>query len=110
MPDNISKHNNALTPAERSERGRKAGTRSGEIRRESKRLKDTILEHMTYDDLDAIVDGLIHRAKRSTRDFEVLRDTIGQKPKDSLQVEEVQPFVIRVHNVPRPDEEYDGGE
>ena len=112
MPDNITKHNEALTPEERRERGRKAGTRSGEIRRESRRLKDAILEHMTDDDLDAIVDGLIHRAKRSTRDFEVLRDTIGQKPKDSMAVERTEPIVIRVHHVPRPGEEWDedGGE
>ena len=99
MPDNISKHNNELTAAQRSERGRKAGTRSGEIRRESRRLKDAILDHMTDDDITEIVDGLIKRAKRSSRDFETLRDTIGQKPKDALEVEEVEPVVIRVHCV-----------
>lgn len=112
MPDNISKYNAGLTAAESSARGRKAGRASGQARRETRRLKDAIIDHMTDDDLGEIIDGLIRRAKRSTRDFEVLRDTIGQKPKDSMTVERTEPIVIRVHNVPRPGEEWDedGGE
>lgn len=112
MADNISKYNSSLTADESSERGRKAGIASGQARRENRRLKDAIEEHLTDDDLDEIVDGLIKRAKRSTRDFEVLRDTIGQKPKDNMAVEHYEPVVIRVHRVPRPGEEWDkdGGE
>ena len=97
MADNISKHNAALTPEERSERGRKAGTRSGEIRRENRRLKDAIIDRMSDDDLGEIIDNLIRRAKRNTRDFEVLRDTIGQKPKEDIVLDR-EPIVVRIHS------------
>lgn len=112
MADNISKYNASLSADESSSRGRKAGIASGEARRESRRLKDAIVDRITDDDLDEIVDGLIRRAKKHTRDFEVLRDTIGQKPKDNMAVEHYEPVVIRVHHVPRPGEEWDkdGGE
>lgn len=107
MPDNISKHNNALTAEERTRNARKAGIRSGEIRREHKRLKDAILDRVTDDDLTKIVDGLIERAKHNTRDFEVLRDTIGEKPKETVSLNDREPVTIRIHRVPRPGEEAD---
>ena len=114
MKDNISKYNSSLSAEEASDRGRKAGIASGEARRESKRLKEAIVDRITDNDLDEIVDGLIKRAKRSTRDFVVLRDTIGQKPKDNMAVEYSEPFTIRLHHVPRPgepwDEDENGGE
>lgn len=106
MADNISKYNATLTAAESSDRGRKAGQASGQARRDNRRLKDAIIEHMTDNDLDEIVDGLIRRAKRSTRDFEVLRDTIGQKPREDITIDR-EPIVIRVHRVPRPGEDTD---
>ena len=37
-------------------------------------------------DWDEMIDGLIERSKDSVKDFEVLRDTIGEKPKDQLEV------------------------
>lgn len=92
--DNISKHNAQLTPEERAERGRKAGKKSGKVRRENRRLKEALLERLTDDDLTAIVDGLISRAKRNTRDFEVLRDSIGQKPRETVSVAEAEPITI----------------
>lgn len=96
MADNISKYNKSLTAAEKAERGRKAGKRSGKVRRENRRLKEALLERLTDDDLTAIVDGLISRAKRNTRDFEVLRDSIGQKPRETVSVAEAEPVQITV--------------
>lgn len=114
MPDNISKYNEALTPEERAERGRKAGARSGEIRRENRRLKDAIIDRITDDDLNEIVDALIKRAKRSNRDFIVLRDTLGQRPTNNMSIEHDEPIIIRFHSVPPPGEPWekddDGGE
>lgn len=107
MPDNISKYNARLTAAESSDRGRKAGQASGQARRDNRRLKDAIVEHMTEDDLTKIVDGLIERAKHNTRDFEVLRDTIGEKPKETVSLNDREPVTIRIHRVPRPGEEAD---
>lgn len=65
---------------------RKGGIKSGEARREKRLLKDAILERMGAEDWDALVDGLIDRAKGSDKAFEVLRDTIGQKPIDKVAV------------------------
>lgn len=60
--------------------GRKGGIASGEARREKKLIKDRILERMGETDWDTMIDNLIERASNDTKSFEVLRDTIGQKP------------------------------
>ena len=58
------------TGREQVEIARKGGIKSGEVRRENKLIKDRIIERATED----------------TKSFEVLRDTIGQKPKDQMEV------------------------
>lgn len=80
------------------ENGRQGGIRSGEVRRENKLIKDRILERMGETDWDLMIDKLIERATEDTKSFEVLRDTIGQKPKESLEVQG-DGIEIRVHNV-----------
>ena len=87
-----------LSSEEAKRRGSLGGVRSAEVRRENKLIKDRILERMGESDWDAMIDNLIARASEDTRSFEVLRDTIGQKPKDSLEVEG-SGIEIRVHNV-----------
>ena len=37
-------------------------------------------------DWDEYIDGIIERAKENKLDAEFLRDTIGQKPKDQMEV------------------------
>lgn len=71
---------------EARECGRKGGIASGKARRENKLIKDRILERMGEDDWDTMIDKLIERATEDTKSFEVLRDTIGQKPKDQMEV------------------------
>lgn len=83
---------------ERSEIARKGQEASAKAKRENKLIKDRILERMGEDDWDTMIDNLIARANEDTRSFEVLRDTIGQKPKDSLEVDG-SAFEIRIHNV-----------
>jgi hypothetical protein len=78
--------NARLTPEERRANASKAGKASVEARRERKLIKDRILERMGETDWDEMIDGLIERSKDSVKDFEVLRDTIGEKPKDQLEV------------------------
>lgn len=80
------------------EEASKGGKRSAEVRRENKLIKDRILERMGEKDWDTMIDNLIARASEDTRSFEVLRDTIGQKPKDAVEVQG-NGFEIRVHNV-----------
>jgi len=38
-------------------------------------------------DWDEMIDGLIQRSKDSVKDFEVLRDTIGQKPTEHIEAD-----------------------
>lgn len=80
-----------------AENGRKGGIRSGEVKRENKLIKDRILERMGAADWDEYIDGIIARAKESTQGAEFFRDTIGEKPKDSLKVQGDN-IEIRVHN------------
>jgi hypothetical protein len=90
--------NARLTPEERKANASKAGKASGQARRENKLIKDRILERMGESDWDTMIDNLIARASEDTKFFEVLRDTIGQKPKDSVEVQG-NGIEIRVHNV-----------
>ena len=64
----------------------RGGKRSAEVRRERKLIKDRILERMGEDDWDTMIDNLIARAQEDTKSFESLRDTIGEKPKDQIEV------------------------
>ena len=61
---------------------------------EKKLIKDRILERMGEDDWDAFIDGIIERAIESTSGAEFLRDTIGQKPIDKIQVTEIDQNII----------------
>lgn len=80
------------------EEASKGGKRSAEVRRENKLIKDRILERMGETDWNVMIDNLIARAQEDTKSFETLRDTIGQKPKESLEVQG-EGIEIRVHNV-----------
>ena len=87
-----------LSNEELKKRQSNGGKKSAEVRRENKLIKDRILERMGESDWDTMIDNLIARASEDTRSFEVLRDTIGQKPRDELSVEG-SGIEIRVHNV-----------
>lgn len=76
-----------LTKEEAKRRGSNGGKRSAEVRRENKLIKDRILERMGERDWDEMIDGLIQRSKDSVKDFEVLRDTIGQKPTEHIEAD-----------------------
>lgn len=84
------------TKEEARERGRNGGIASGKARKENKLIKDRILERMGETDWDLMIDKLIERATEDTKSFEVLRDTIGQKPKDTVAVEN-EHIIIRRH-------------
>ena len=64
---------------------------------EKKLLKDEILKRMNAKDWDEIVDGAIDRAKESDKGFEILRDTIGQKPVDKLAVTNIDQSIEELH-------------
>lgn len=60
----------------------------------NKTLKEGIRENMTDKDFQQIVSNLIERAKVDTKTFEVLRDTIGEKPTDKVEATIEQPTFI----------------
>lgn len=64
---------------------------------EKKLLKDEILKRMNAKDWDEIIDGAIYRAKESDKGFEILRDTIGQKPVDKLAVTNIDKSIEELH-------------
>ena len=82
---------------EAAENGRKGGIASGKARKERKLIKDRILERMGEDDWDTMIDNLIMRAAEDTKSFETLRDTIGEKPKDSVEIQG-DSIEIKIHN------------
>ena len=87
------------TKEEARERGRNGGKASGAKRAERKTLKEGLLlllnEQLKDKDgkptskttQDAIIAGLVKRAvSGDTRAFEIIRDTIGEKPAEKLKV------------------------
>ena len=100
--DNLKK---GLSPSEAREYGRRGGKRSGEVRRERKALRECLdlllREKVTGEDgakhrrADMISVALVDRALAGdVRAFEVIRDTIGEKPVDRVVHAEVDPDVI----------------
>ena len=93
------KSNSERTPKERKDLARKAGKKSGEARRAKKTMREMLemlLEKQIENPgekgkkqttLEAISVSLIQKALQgNVKAFEVLRDTIGQKPIEKVEV------------------------
>lgn len=78
------------------ENGRKGGIESGKAKRKRKSLREQLemlLE--TGNTQESIAVALVEKAMSGdVRAFEVLRDTIGEKPVDKVVTAEVDPAVI----------------
>lgn len=86
-------------------RGRKGGRRSGEARRKRRDLR-LALEALLEGDIktkkgevksgaEALAIALFDKALHGdTKAFEIIRDTVGQKPADKIQVEEISQETI----------------
>ena len=79
----------------------KGGIRSGEVRRERKQLKDTLLYLLSVDIKpdetvqEGICQALLNQAlKGNLRAFETIRDTIGEKPVERIANVTPDPDVI----------------
>ena len=81
---------------EARDRGRKGGLASGEARRKRKTLKEELLLMLAEGDTQQSVTlALIEKAMAGdTKAFEVIRDTIGEKPVDKVMIADVEPSVI----------------
>lgn len=69
-----------------------AKKRSENVKQE-KIFQKAIAERMGFDDFNEMIDNLIKRAKRQDKSFEVLRDTMGQKPIERVETTEVPKIV-----------------
>ena len=75
-----------LSSEELKKRQSNGGKKSAQVRAENKLIRERILERMGETDWDEMIDGLIKRSKESDKAFELLRDTLGQKPVDQVSV------------------------
>lgn len=104
---------------EARENGRKGGLKSGEVRRARKTLREELTDLLTETITDkngkqmqtqkAISASMIKQALTgNTRAFELIRDTIGEKPIDKVMVAEVdQATIDEVENLIYGDQEPD---
>ncbi len=87
MADNISKYNLELSVAERKRNAQKAGIASGVARRQraeilSKFENPLYRNMMSENDINNVVDALIHSAKRGNiKAVCLIRDIVDGKPK-----------------------------
>ncbi len=84
------------TKSEARRRGKKGGIASGKARKERKALREELLLLLSKDDTQEKVSlALIKQALNgNTKAFEVIRDTIGEKPVDKIDAD--LDFNIRV--------------
>ena len=82
---------------EQREMARRAGKRSGEVRRARKTLRDELLELLTTEITDskgnkktaqvAMSSAILKQAiSGNTKAYEIIRDTIGEKPVESVTI------------------------
>ena len=78
--------------------GRKGGIASGEARRRRKTLKEELLLLLEQGDMQEKISlALIQKAMGGdTKAFEVLRDTVGEKPVDKVENEIVSTIKVDV--------------
>lgn len=78
-----------LIPIKDSEVARQLQEKSVKKRKENqlekKIFKDELIKRLGDKDFNEILDNLIARAKRDDKSFEVLRDTMGQKPSEKIE-------------------------
>lgn len=110
------------TSEEAREAGRKGGKKSAEVRAARKTLREELLALLTQDITDkngrqmktqtAISASMIKQAlSGSTKAYEIIRDTIGEKPIDKVVVAEVDPETIKeVERLVLGDQEDSGAE
>lgn len=79
--------NSKRTPEELREMTKKGGIKSGEARRKRKKLKEELLLLLSEGDNNRRMStAIFERAlKGDTKAFEVIRDTIGEKPKEQIE-------------------------
>lgn len=88
------------TKSEARERGRNGGIKSGEVRRARKTLKEELLLLLSEGHLqENITLALVNEAltgQNKMKAYEVIRDTIGEKPVDKVENEIISTIKVDV--------------
>lgn len=84
---------------EAREKGKKGGIKSGEIRRKRKTLREELISLLEKDyTSEKISLSLVQQAlKGNIKAFEVIRDTIGEKPNSNIEVSPNDPFKVNIN-------------
>jgi hypothetical protein len=102
MNEHNLRPNSERTTQELQENGRKGGIKSAEKRKERKTFKELINIALQEQDVEtgqdnavAIVASLINKAKQGdNKAFEILRDTVGEKPSDKNELYTLPPIAL----------------
>ena len=90
--------NEDLTPEQRRKNASKAGKASAAARKKRKTLKEELLlllETENYNERISL--AMIKQALNgNTKAFNTIRDTIGEKPKDKLEIDQDKPFEVNI--------------
>lgn len=88
MANNIQNLRPVQTKEEARERGAKGGIASGEARRRRRTLKEELLLMLSDPEVQEKLSAAIMKKGMGgdIRAFEVIRDTIGEKPKDVFDI------------------------
>ena len=87
-----------LTSEEAREIGRKGGLKSVEVRRQRKTLREQLLALLSEGNVqNNLCLAILEKAQKGdTKAFEVIRDTVGEKPTEKTEfVGELPPLVVR---------------
>ena len=89
---------NKRTPRERIEIARKGAKATNKKKAERKTLREELLLLLaTGNKQNKMSIAMIEKAiKGDTKAFEVIRDTIGEKPKDQIEVGQEKPFEVNI--------------
>lgn len=92
---------NTKTKEEQREIARMGGKKSGEVRRKRKTMREELLAILSSGDTQNRISlALVQEALRGnnagsvTRAYEVIRDTVGEKPVEKVMVAEVDQAII----------------
>ena len=79
-----------LTTEKAREIGAKGGIASGKARRVRKTFKEAINGQLDDKTMTSLINAMIKQAKSgNTKAFEILRDTVGEKPVEKQEVKEI---------------------
>ena len=99
---NIENLKPVRTKKEARERGTNGGIKSGEVRRERKAFKEALLlaletkkGNKTIQDIG--IDALMDRYMNGDLEaFKTVRDTVGEKPTDKVDIGQEKPFEVEI--------------